>query len=107
METYQILGIIGSLLLVLAAFIPFAYGVGMMGYMGYMGYRGHFLYFFPVFFILPALVLGIVGSAITDRLIAGILLVLAAVFSMPVMFGFFGISFVLLLIAGILALTRR
>jgi hypothetical protein len=109
METYQVLGIIGSLLLIVAVFIPFAfaYRVGMMGYMGYMGYRAPYFYFFPIFFILPALVLGIIGSIVADRLVAGILLILAALFSLPIMFGFFGISFILLLIAGILALTRR
>jgi len=114
METYQVLGIIGSLLLIIAAFIlfifayPYGYRGGMMGYMGYMGY-GYIGYhfFFPIFFILPALVLGLIGSIIADRLIAGILLILAAVFSLPMMFGFFGISFILLLIAGILALTKR
>jgi len=105
MET-QILGLIGSLLLLVALFIPFmfyGYGYGMMGRVGMMG--GPF-FFFP-FIAIPALILGLVGSLINDRQIGGILLIIAAILSLPVFFGFFGISFVLLLIGGLLALFKK
>lgn len=104
METYQILGLIGSLLLLVALFIPFMfYGYDMMGRVCMMG--GPF-FFFP-FIAIPALILGLVGSLISDRQIGGILLIIAAILSLPVFFGFFGISFVLLLIGGLLALFKK
>ncbi|BDB99546.1 hypothetical protein [Saccharolobus caldissimus] len=110
METYQILGLIGSLLLLVALFIPFmfyGYGYGMMGRVGMMGgMMGGPFFFFP-FIAIPALILGLVGSLISDRQIGGILLIIAAVLSLPVFFGFFGISFVLLLIGGLLALFKK
>lgn len=109
METYQVLGLVGSLLLVLAlammfgmALVPF--GFGMMGHMRwYMG----FLPLFPLFIGVPSIVLGIVGSVVADRVAAGILLILAGILSLPIFFGFFGISFILLIIAGALALSKR
>ncbi|AWR98224.1 hypothetical protein DFR86_03975 [Acidianus sulfidivorans JP7] len=115
METYQILGIVGSLLLLVAIFvIPFffMYGFGMMGFMGYPMYNSvgyhHYFFFFPfLFFILPAVILGLIGSLINNRDASGILLIVASFVSLPVMFGFFGISFILLLVAGILALTSN
>ncbi|MBP1358202.1 MAG: hypothetical protein JZD40_06940, partial [Sulfolobus sp.] len=74
------------------------YGRGMMG--GGMMYGG-----FSFFLIIPAFILGIIGSLISDRTVAGVLLILASVFSLPAM-GFLGfIPFILLLIAGILALS--
>lgn len=108
MENYQVLGLIGSLLLILGFFImPMFYYGGMMGGMmgGYYGGPMHFR--FPFFIAIPALVLGLIGSLINDRQIGGILLLVAAVLSLPVFFGLFGISFVLLLIAGLLALLKR
>jgi hypothetical protein len=70
-----------------------------------MGYGGMMFYGFMEFLVIPAFVLGIIGSLISDKTIAGVLLVLAAVLSIPAM-GFIGIiSFILLLIAGILAFT--
>lgn len=107
MENYQVLGLIGSLLLILGFFImPMFYYGGMMG--GMMGYYGGPMHFgFPFLITIPALVLGLIGSLINDRQIGGILLLIAAVLSLPVFFGLFGISFVLLLIAGILALSKR
>lgn len=104
MENYQVLGLIGSLLLILGFFImPMFYYGGMMG--GYYGGPMHFR--FPFFIAIPAIVLGLIGSLINDRQIGGILLLVAAVLSLPVFFGLFGISFVLLLIAGLLALLKR
>jgi len=93
--------LVGSLLLILTFFIH-AFFNGMMGMMGGFGY----MTFFPMFFGIPALVLGIVGSLI-DREAGGILLLIAAFLSLPAFFGFFGISSVLLLLAGIFALTKR
>ncbi|QKR01114.1 hypothetical protein GWK48_10230 [Metallosphaera tengchongensis] len=78
----------------------FHMGFGMMG--GMMGPG----FFFPVFFFVP-MVMGIIGSLIGDRVAGGVLLILAALFSLPLFFGFFGISFVLLLVGGILALSRK
>ncbi|HWQ16233.1 MAG TPA: hypothetical protein VNL13_00155 [Sulfolobales archaeon] len=109
METYQILGLVGSLLLVLALAIMMlgmtvtSIGFGMMGPMMWpMG-------FFPFFLFvgIPSIVLGIVGSVIPDRTAAGVLLILAGILSLPVFFGFFGISFILLIVAGALALSKK
>ncbi|MQL56493.1 hypothetical protein [Acidianus ambivalens] len=115
MENYQVLGIVGSVLLLVAFVIPFYMGYYFMGgyYGGMMGgmmggYPHRAIFFaFPVIMALPALVLGLIGSLISDRQIGGVLLIIAAVLSIPVFFGFFGISFILLLIAGILALTQK
>ena len=109
MENYQILGLIGSLLLLLSFFLmPFGgymMGGGMMG--GMMGgYRGG-MFYYPFIIAIPSLILGLVGSLINDKQIGGILLIVVAVLSLPVFFGFFGVSFALLLIAGILALTTK
>ncbi|WP_240872269.1 hypothetical protein [Acidianus infernus] len=62
----------------------------MGGYYG--GMMGGYLHR-VIFFAFPALIL---GSLISDRQIGGILLIIAAVLSIPVFFGFFGISFILL-----------
>ncbi|MBW9141816.1 MAG: hypothetical protein K1T65_09100, partial [Candidatus Aramenus sp.] len=67
---------------------------------------GMLSFFFPLVFVTVPFVLGLVGSIIKDRKVAGVLLILASVFSLPIFFGVFGVSFVLLLIAGILALTK-
>ncbi|BDC17313.1 hypothetical protein [Acidianus sp. HS-5] len=115
MENYQILGIVGSILLLLGLIIPFYIGYYFMeGYYGGMmgrmmgGYpHGGMILVFPTIIAVPALVLGLIGSLISDRQTGGILLIIAAVLSIPVFFGFFGISFILLLIAGILALTQK
>jgi hypothetical protein len=113
-ETYQVLGLVGSLLLVVAIIIPLTFapygmyggtGYPMMGMMG--GYYGHPLVF-PILYIgIPAILLGLVGSLVQDRTAAGILLILAGVLSIPILFGFFGISLVLLILAGVLALSKR
>ncbi|QGA54072.1 hypothetical protein GFS03_05560 [Sulfolobus sp. E5-1-F] len=109
MENYQILGLIGSLLLIVGIGFSFAFyypSYGMMGVYGYgmMG-RGMMFFGFMGLLIIPAFVLGIIGSLISDRTVAGVLLILASVLSIPAM-GLIGIiSFILLLIAGILALT--
>ncbi|AWR98434.1 hypothetical protein [Metallosphaera hakonensis] len=102
METYQVLGLVGAFLLLLPLlFIPlFSFRSPMMGMMTFP------IRFFSLMFI-PAFVLGIVGSLIADRTAAGVLLVISAIFSLPMLFGVFGISFVLLLIAGVLALSRK
>ncbi|QIW23805.1 hypothetical protein EWF20_06310 [Sulfolobus sp. S-194] len=107
MENYQILGLVGSILLlvfIVPAFMFFFNRPYMMG--GMMGY-GFMMMGFPFFFMfIPAFILGIIGSLINDRMVAGILLILASIFSLP--FGFLGIiPFILLLIAGILALTTK
>ncbi len=67
-----------------------------MGGFGYMT--------FSVFLGIPVLVLGIMGSLIDNREARGTLLLIAAFLFLS---GFFGISFVLLLPAGIFALTKR
>ncbi|MEM4086689.1 MAG: hypothetical protein QXR34_10090 [Saccharolobus sp.] len=104
METYQILGLIGSLLL-LILIVPFFAFTYHHAYQGYgMMYR---MFFVLPFFILIPFALGIIGSFITDKIIAGILLIIASIFSLPIFFGIFGISFILLLIAGILALAKK
>ncbi len=106
METYQILGLIGSMLLVIAIVTPLflypRYTSGMMfgGMMGFGMMPG------MAFFLVIPFVLGVVGSLISDETAAGILLILASVFSLIA--GFIGIiSFVLLLMSGILALRQR
>ncbi|QXJ29254.1 hypothetical protein J5U23_02123 [Saccharolobus shibatae B12] len=102
MENYQILGLVGSLLLIVGIAIPFAFFYPRYGM---MGYGGMMFYGFMGFLVISAFVLGIIGSLISERTIAGVLLVLAAVLPIPAM-GFIGIvSFILLLIAGILAFT--
>ncbi|BCS93199.1 hypothetical protein L3N51_02326 [Metallosphaera sp. J1] len=106
METYQILGLVGSVLLAVAIVSPFffypRYAPGMMfgGMMGFVMMPG------MLFFLIIPFILGIVGSLISDETTAGILLILASVFSLIA--GFIGvISFVLLLISGILALRQK
>lgn len=106
METYQILGLIGSILLILAIIIAasvmaFIVTFGMM--------RAVHPLIFPFFVLIgiPAIVLGLIGSLISDKTAAGILLILASFLSLPIIFGFFGISFILLLVGGILALTKK
>ncbi|MEM1599701.1 MAG: hypothetical protein QXW51_02625 [Sulfolobaceae archaeon] len=112
METYQILGLIGSLLL-LILIIPFFAFTYHHAYQGYGIVGRHFygmmygMFFVLPFFILIPFALGIIGSFITDKIIAGILLIIASIFSLPIFFGIFGISFILLLIAGILALAKK
>ncbi|GAY25793.1 hypothetical protein ATG_09960 [Desulfurococcaceae archaeon AG1] len=108
METYQILGLVGSLLLVLAlAIMMLGMAVMPVGF-GMMGPMMWSMGFFPFFLIgLPSVVLGILGSAISDRTAAGVLLILAGILSLPVFFGFFGISFILLIVAGALALSKK
>ncbi|MEM0472873.1 MAG: hypothetical protein DJ555_00810 [Desulfurococcaceae archaeon] len=109
METYQILGLVGSLLLVLAlAIMMLGMAVMPVGF-GMMGPMMMPMGFFPVFLFigLPSVVLGIVGSVISDRTAAGALLILAGILSLPIFLGFFGISFILLIIAGALALSKR
>ena len=119
MENYQILGIIGSALLVVgvvlffylsSVYMPNPIYARMPMHMGYpMMYGGYPIFYSPFMLaisIVP-IALGFVGSFITERIVAGVLLILASIFSLPIMFGFFGISFTLLLIAGILALVRK
>ncbi|MCY0883708.1 MAG: hypothetical protein OWQ50_08060, partial [Acidianus infernus] len=96
MENYQVLGIVGSILLLVAFVIPFYMDYYFMDGAMMGGYLHR-----AIFFAFPALIL---GSLISDRQIGGILLIIAAVLSIPVFFGFFGISFILF--AGILALTQ-
>ncbi|MEM0374012.1 MAG: hypothetical protein QXL33_07805 [Sulfolobaceae archaeon] len=113
MESYQILGIIGSALLIIGVllllFIPHYWLLMPMGYMQmHMGY--YMLQIHPTYYIIVSVVpiiLGLVGSFISDKIAAGILLILASLSSLIILFGFYGISFVLLLVSGILALTRR
>ncbi|WP_009988384.1 hypothetical protein [Saccharolobus solfataricus] len=65
---------------------------------------------YPTYYMIVSVVpvvLGLIGSFITDKIAAGILLILASLSSLIILFGFYGISFVLLLIAGILALTKK
>ncbi|BFI74559.1 hypothetical protein [Sulfurisphaera ohwakuensis] len=106
METYQILGLIGSILLLvflIPAFMFFFNRPHIIG--GMMGY-GFMMMGYPFLFVFIPAILGIIGSLINDRIVAGVLLILASIFSLP--FGFFGIiPFILLLIAGILALTSK
>jgi hypothetical protein len=52
-------------------------------------------------------VLGIVGSAVNSYVGGGVLLILGALFSLPVFFGVFGIAFILMLIGGILGIADR
>lgn len=101
MENYRFLGLVGSILLILTFNHPSFNG--MMGMMGDFSYTP----FFPMFLGILALVLGIVGSLIDNKEVGGKLLLIAAFLSLPAFFGFFGISFVLLLLAGIFALTKR
>jgi hypothetical protein len=104
-ETYQVLGLIGTLFLLVGAFMPLFFSFSFMGPGMMMGF-GRPFFFFPLVFVMVPFVLGLIGSIIGDRKVAGVLLLLASVFSLPMFFGVFGVSFVLLLIAGILALTR-
>jgi len=114
MESYQILGIIGSALLILGVILFFFFLSSV--------YMFHHIYTtMPMHMIYPALIyspfmllisivpiaLGLIGSFITERIAAGVLLILASIFSLPIIFGFYGIAFVLLLVAGILALVRK
>jgi len=108
------LGIIGSALLILGVilfffFLPSVYMFHPMYATMPMRMIYSALIYSP-FMLLISIVpiaLGLVGSFITERIAAGILLILASIFSLPIIFGFYGISFVLLLIAGILALIRK
>ena len=116
MYTYQTLGVIGSVLLVLGILIPlvfymphyYRYGWGMMGASMMYGWG---FYYPPLYMIgfmaIPALVFGLAGSVVPDRLAAGVLLILSSILSLPVFFGVFGVSFALLLLSGIMALTSR
>lgn len=128
METYRTLGIIGGILVLILSFaFPlmaptfFAGGLGnMMGgfYGGMMGGSGPyygasqssvFPFFFMVGFTILGIIagaLGIVGSVISNRLVAGILLIIGAILSLPVFMGGFGIGFLFMLVAGILALVN-
>lgn len=114
MENYQILGLVGSILLIPAIFTPYLFMVSyntvyyahyaMMNWM----MPGFTWLIFPFMFIgIPAIILGLIGSLISDKLVGGILLIIAAVLSIPLFFGFFGISLALLLASGILALTKK
>lgn len=90
METYQILGLIGSLLLIIVLIIPisfFYYHYSMMGYYGgMMGFGMFYGGFFFLFLPILAFILGIIGSLISDRTIAGVLLIIASIFSLTAMF---------------------
>lgn len=107
METYQVLGLIGAILVIVIGifmatltyrfFYYYPYG-GMMGF-------GMMMFLFPAYAIIPG-ALGLVGALINNRVASGILLILASFMSLPVFFGAFGIGFVLMLIGGILALTK-
>jgi hypothetical protein len=106
MESYQILGIIGSALL-LVPIVLFTTTPMMTYYpMPHMGYMMGW-YYFPYFIGFPAVILGLIGSLINDKLIGGVLLIIASILSLPIFFGFFGISFALLLASGIMAITKR
>jgi len=120
MESYQILGIIGSALLIVGVVLFFYLSSVYMSYpmyarmplhMGYpMMYTGYPILIYSPFMLAISIVpiaLGLIGSFITERIVAGVLLILASIFSLPIIFGFYGISFTLLLIAGILALVRK
>ncbi|MEM0272300.1 MAG: hypothetical protein QW514_07155 [Thermoprotei archaeon] len=124
MRTYQVLGLIGSVLLLVGLFISlsiyalygygyrYGYGWGMMGIhmygWGFGPYGGGFGPMFFAFWLMvfPALALGLAGSVVPDRVVGGVLLIIASILSLPVFFGVFGVSFVLLLLAGIMALVR-
>ncbi|AFZ69856.1 hypothetical protein Calag_0065 [Caldisphaera lagunensis DSM 15908] len=116
METYKILGIIGLIIVGILTIIislfalvtPYYFPYGMMGYYGnhYMMFGYSFMMFPLVFFIITA-VLALIGLAINDKIAAGILLILASFFSLPLFFGGFGIGFILLLLAGIFALINK
>ncbi len=104
METYQVLGLIGTLFL-LVAFMPLFLAFSFIHHDMRVVF-GMLSFFFLLVSVTVPFVLGLVGSIIKDRKVAGVLLILASVFSLPIFFGVFGVSFVLLLIAGILALTK-
>jgi len=113
MENYQILGIIGSALLIIGVILFFYLSSVYMSYPMYERMPMHMGYpiliyspFMLVISIVP-IALGLIGSFITERIAAGVLLILASIFSLPIIFGFYGIAFTLLLVAGILALVRK
>ncbi|PSO05278.1 hypothetical protein B9Q04_19015 [Candidatus Marsarchaeota G2 archaeon BE_D] len=115
MQTYQTVGLIGSVLLLVGAilmvfYIPYGYRYGWWMMDAPMMYGSGF-YYPPVFMIpfiaIPALVFGLAGSVVPDRLTGGVLLIISSILSLPVLFGVFGFSFALLLLSGIVALTGR
>ena len=106
MENYQVLGLIGSILLLVFIVPVFAFAFAFHGPYMMGGMMGRFMMGYIFAFAFIPFILGVIGSLINDRTVAGVLLILASVLSLP--FGFFGIiPFVLLLIAGILALTKK
>ncbi|TRM87378.1 hypothetical protein DJ529_08730, partial [Sulfolobus sp. C3] len=88
METYQILGIVASILILVSLFIMMTMSFPYYGMMGgrFAMMRGFF--FMPFFVAIPSLVLGLIGSLISDKQVGGILLIIASVLSLPVFFGF-------------------
>ncbi len=125
METYRTLGIIGGILVLILSFafplmapMFFAGAMGnmmggfygaMMGGSGGAGNSSVFPFFFLVGFTILGIIagaLGIMGSVISSRLVAGILLIIGAILSLPVFMGGFGIGFLFILVAGILALVN-
>ncbi|MGC9133997.1 MAG: hypothetical protein C0171_05925 [Caldisphaera sp.] len=117
METYKILGLIGLLLVLLVTVMlsifiltGFYYSYGFMG--GMMGYYRHYYVYGYSFMLFPlaiggiSVILAAIGISINDKVASGILLILSAFISIPIAFGGFGIGFILLLLAGILALIK-
>jgi len=113
MENYQILGIIGSALLIVGVVLFFYLSSVYMSYPMYARmpmHMGYPILIYSSFILLISIVpiaLGLIGSFITERIAAGVLLILASIFSLPIIFGFYGIAFIFLLVAGILALVRK
>jgi hypothetical protein len=112
METYQVLGLSGSIVILavsLLGLLSFQTVYNHMG--GMMGYTmmGYPSFWMPWYFMmsLPSFILGIIGSLVSDKTASGVMLIIASILSLPVFFGAFGISFALLIAAGIMAIAKR
>ncbi len=102
----QLVGIIGALILIV-------FGVSMLTFystiqivMPMMIYSSTMYYSFIIIGILGGIV-GIVGAFMRDPYWAGALMLIGAMLSVPLYFGFFGIAFLLMVLSGLTFLSFR
>lgn len=108
----QILGLIGGIITIIVSIVlPALASVALVNRVSgmtpaAMGGLAFALGGFAIIGIVAG-ILGIVGSRVGNKVAAGVLMIVGAVLSLPIVLGAFGVGFILMLIGGILALASK